>query len=78
MHINIVFVLHGIEMSLPRSPYHFGHEYTVSQYREYLNSDGADRDLSFHNFRLQMWKDAASKPELSRYFKQAEELDSIN
>ena len=74
--------LSDFDIHLPRSPYHFGYEYTVSQYREYINNNGGgDNDLplsDFYDFRESMWSDAASNPNLVKFFKQAKEVESIN
>jgi len=80
--IGIFSELNNFDVHLPRSPYHFGHDYTISQHREYIRSNGgADNDLPFSDFldfRESIWTDAASKPNLLKFFKQAEEVESIN
>mmetsp|Transcript_26057 Transcript_26057/g.40417 ORF Transcript_26057/g.40417 Transcript_26057/m.40417 type:complete len:509 (+) Transcript_26057:85-1611(+) len=69
----------AIQISLPRSPYHFGYEHTVSRYMEYLNSDeDQGSKLDYDEFRCRLWDVDESNPELSVYHQQAKEIESIN
>jgi len=67
------FDLDNIELSLPRSAYYYGYDYTVSKYREYQRSPDAENDdLDFAEFRELMWHNARNLPELVPFFEKAE------
>jgi len=71
------FHLSPIEISLPRSPYSFGHEYTVTKYREYVaqNRNANNNVFEFSEFVRHLWsgnrRNAPINPELSKFFRQA-------
>eukprot|EP00816_Leptocylindrus_hargravesii_P009513 CAMPEP_0196822606 /NCGR_PEP_ID=MMETSP1362-20130617/84029_1 /TAXON_ID=163516 /ORGANISM="Leptocylindrus danicus, Strain CCMP1856" /LENGTH=322 /DNA_ID=CAMNT_0042202203 /DNA_START=48 /DNA_END=1013 /DNA_ORIENTATION=+ len=60
-------------LRLPRCPQYFGRRYTLSRYNDYKNSVGipTDSSLCFEEFRTNLWNDAASNPDLSKYFARA-------
>eukprot|EP00814_Leptocylindrus_danicus_P017954 CAMPEP_0116013288 /NCGR_PEP_ID=MMETSP0321-20121206/5638_1 /TAXON_ID=163516 /ORGANISM="Leptocylindrus danicus var. danicus, Strain B650" /LENGTH=155 /DNA_ID=CAMNT_0003482811 /DNA_START=44 /DNA_END=511 /DNA_ORIENTATION=+ len=68
------FKFKNIVISMPPSPQELGHKYTLSKFRE---TSGENDAQMFQDFSDKMWEDAASKPELSRFFKQTEEDASI-
>uniref|UniRef100_A0A7S2PMM3 Uncharacterized protein n=1 Tax=Leptocylindrus danicus TaxID=163516 RepID=A0A7S2PMM3_9STRA len=53
---------------MPRSPSEFGYEYTVARYRAHVQNPDRRGMLSFSSFRDNLWKDAISNPDLSRFF----------
>jgi len=73
------FHLCPIEISLPRSPYSFGHEYTVAKYREHVaqNRNANNNVLEFSEFVRNLWRgnrrNASDNPELTKFFRQAME-----
>jgi len=57
----------------PRSPRHFGHKYTVEQFQASHDTD------DFAIYSLKLWNsNAANKPELQGFFKQAEDAGAVN
>lgn len=70
------FELNPVEVHLPRSPYSFGHDYTVAKYKEYVkNKNLEENSTTFSAFVNELWgTDGAScKPELLAFFEQAEQ-----
>jgi len=53
---------------MPRSPSEFGYEYTVARYRAHASNPVCRNMFSFYFFREDLWKDAISNPDLSRFF----------
>ena len=60
------FELRGLKIMLPRSPYYFGYEYTVSKYQAFIRSN-TDEPLSFDMYRRYLWEHGNTKPELARF-----------
>jgi len=57
---------------VPRSPRHLGYDYTVQKWKLDQNGD------QFPESSRQLWEDAATKPDLTRFFNQAEILSAVN
>ena len=69
------FELSFVKMVTPRSPYHYGYEYTVARYHDFLRNSANER-LHFNAYRDRIWAHAATKPELVRFFDEAREKES--
>jgi len=64
-----------ISYDTPRSPRHFGHKYTVEQFQ---GSHDTDDKMAFFRYSFDLWDNAANKPELQGFFKQAEDAGAVN
>ena len=69
------FELRGPKIILPRSPYYFGYEYTVSKYQAFIRSN-TDNPLSFDMYRRYLWHGGNTKPELARFFDEVMKMES--
>eukprot|EP00814_Leptocylindrus_danicus_P016668 CAMPEP_0116005988 /NCGR_PEP_ID=MMETSP0321-20121206/1472_1 /TAXON_ID=163516 /ORGANISM="Leptocylindrus danicus var. danicus, Strain B650" /LENGTH=356 /DNA_ID=CAMNT_0003474479 /DNA_START=192 /DNA_END=1262 /DNA_ORIENTATION=- len=82
--LEFAFDIDALNIVIPQSPYVFGHAYTVSKYKDYLHRNShSGNNIShshgqFSKFRKNLWRDGATNPELSIFFKQAEEAGSTN
>ena len=69
------FGISDLKLSLPRAPHHYGYDYTLKKFRAYAREykiNAGDHD-EFMAFRNTMWENAASKPDLAIFFKQAKD-----
>uniref|UniRef100_A0A7S2JUP9 Uncharacterized protein n=1 Tax=Leptocylindrus danicus TaxID=163516 RepID=A0A7S2JUP9_9STRA len=74
------FKLCSLLMTIPRSPYHFGYDHTVSKYREHARLYAhqpatAGIALDFQYFKGDMWFNASSNKELLKFYNQCSDSE---